>query len=176
MTEISKEYAEALFMLAAEKNKCREYRDELSNICKIFEKETDLMSVLRSPVIPLSERLTLIDQAFSDNFGEHIVSCIKLLCERGRIELLFEVSDALCELVRISENRTSATVYYAEELTDGQKEALVQKLEKLTEKKIDATYIEDRSLIGGALIEVDGKVIDGSVFGRLKRIKGVIGK
>ena len=79
-------------------------------------------------------------------------------------------------LAREAENRARATVYFVEPLNEEQKSALIEKLEKVSGKTVDARYVEDKSLIGGIKVVLDDKVLDGSISGKLSKIKGVIGK
>ena len=174
MTEISKEYAVALFMLAAEKGLVKEYSSQLSSIKALAQENPDYVNILESPAIPLSERLALIDAAFSEGYHEYIVSFIKLLCENRHIRGLCACIDEFTELARIAENRVVATVYYVEPLTKAQKEKLLIKLSKISGKKVDAVYVEDKSLIGGIKIKLEDKLLDGSLSGRLNKVKGVI--
>ena len=176
MTEISNEYAEALFTLAYENGMVSEYAKKLSELDTAISENPEYTALISSPAIPLSEKLTLIDSAFADSMPEYIVSFLKLLCENKRFEILHEAIEDFHSIVRMSENRTSAKVYCAEQLSDQQKAALVDKLSKILGKKVDAEYILDDSLIGGVKIVADGRVIDGSVKSRLNKLKGVIGK
>ena len=52
-------------------------------------------------------------------------------------------------------------------LTEAQAEALKQKLEKLSGKKISLSLKTDPSLLGGVRVELEGKELDGTVKGRL---------
>ena len=65
MTEISREYAEALFLLACE-NKCAdEYGKALELIKSVFGENPEYTVFLASRSIPLSERIQALDEAFS---------------------------------------------------------------------------------------------------------------
>ena len=173
MTQTAKGYASALFMLASENNCCGEYAEHLSQVKKLIEDAPDYIRFLESPAIPLSERLGAIDDAFG-TMPEHIVSFLKILCENGRIIHILECIEEYNELLKISENRTVATVYYVQPLTEEQKTALINKLCNISGKIVDAVYIEDTSLIGGIKVLLDDKTIDGSIANRLNKAKGVI--
>ncbi len=173
MTQIAKEYASALFMLASENGCCSEYAEHLAHVEFLVKETPEYINFLESPAIPLSERLGAIDEAFG-TMPEHIVSFIKILCENGRILHLSNCITGYNELLKMAENKTVATVYYVEPLTDEQKSALVSKLCALSGKTVEAEYIEDTSLIGGIKILLDDKTIDGSIANRLKKAKGVI--
>lgn len=173
MTQTVKEYASALFMLASENNCCGEYAKHLSQVKALIEEAPEYVRFLESPAIPLSERLGAIDDAFG-TMPEHVVSFIKILCENGRIAHILDCIDEYNELLKSSENRTVATVYYVEPLSEEQKTALLNKLCAVSGKIVEAVYIEDTSLIGGIKVLLDDKTIDGSIANRLNKAKGVI--
>ena len=174
MADLSKEYASALFSLAYEKNLVNEIKEDLENIKVAIKQNPEYLDILSSPALTLSQRLSLIDEAFG-NRNKYTVSFLKLLCENREIMTLGETIDEFFLLVKELENRAVAKIYYAFELTGEQKEKLVCKLKSITKKEIDPIYIEDKGLIGGIKIELDGRVLDGSLSTRLNNIKGVIG-
>ena len=174
MNDISREYAEALFMIAEENGKVEDYFDKLLLIKKVTAENPDYLLLLDSPAIPRSKRLATIDEAFSEDFPEYIISFLKLLCENGRIMYLSDCIKEFEELKDLADNRAKATVYSVVPLDESQKELLCKKLQKITGKFIDAEYIEDRSLLGGIKVEVDGKTLDNSIEKRLQTAKGVM--
>lgn len=174
MTQISKEYATAIFSLATENNAVDEYEKNLKEIGNIFKENYDYIRVLESPAIPLSERISFIDEAFGNACTENLVSFIKVICENGHIKEICSCIDEFCNLVRIYKNRTVATVYYVEPLTDEQKTALIKKLQKISGKVIEPQFIKDENLIGGIKVQIDDKIFDGSIKNRLNKAKGVI--
>lgn len=174
MTQTNKEYASALFSLATENNSVDQYEKSLMEIEDIFKENPDYIKVLESPAIPLSERISFIDKAFASTYTEYLVSFLKVLCENGHIAQIVSCIEAFCDLVRIYKNRTIATVYYVEPLSVEQKTALIEKLQKISGKVIEPEFIKDESLIGGIKVQIDDKIIDGSIKNRLNKAKGVI--
>lgn len=174
MMQTDKEYAEALFMLALEEQKTDEYLDYLKVVRSLLEENADYIEFLASPAIPLKERKQAIEQAFGNNMSEYIVSFLKLLCQNGRIRILKDSIDEYSKLVLSVSNRAVVNIFSAIPLSDEQKKALCEKLEKSTGKSVEPMYIVDESLIGGIKIEIDGKTYDGSIKHRLYDIKDVI--
>ncbi|MBQ4107901.1 MAG: ATP synthase F1 subunit delta [Clostridia bacterium] len=173
MADLSKEYTAALFSLAMENGLVDEFKQELGEIKDLIDE--DYILVLSSPALSLSMRLDMIDEAFG-TMHEYVVSFMKLLCENGQISILPEAINEFFLLCHELENRVTAKIYYVKEPSEAQKARLEDKLSKMTGKKIDALYIEDSALIGGIKIELDDRIIDGSLSARLSNIKGVIGK
>lgn len=174
MIQTEREYAEALFTLAAEENAAEEYLDSLGMLRQLFEENPDYAEFLNSPAIALSERLASIDEAFEGKMPEYVVSFLKVLCENGKMRTVTGCIDEFIKLAREFSNRAVATVYSAVELSGEQKNSICKKLEKLTAKSIDPIYIIDESLIGGIKVEVDGKTFDSSIKHRLGEIKDVM--
>ena len=79
MAEITKEYAEALFMLACEINSEREFLSSLEEISKVFEENTELSDFLCAPNIPFKAQSETIENIFSDSHHEYIVSFLLLM-------------------------------------------------------------------------------------------------
>lgn len=170
MKQTNKEYAEALFALAKESNRVKEYSFHLQEIYSLIKENSGYTEYLSSPAIPLSERLNAIDEAFADRMPEYIVSFLKLLCENGRIT---ELNDSIVEFFKLEmldSNTVNITVYSSIPLDDVQKEKLCKKLEAKHQKSIKATYVEDKNLIGGIKIVMDDKVLDGSIQRQLKEV------
>lgn len=174
MMQTDKEYAEALFMLAAEEKQVEEYLADLKSIQQLIRENPAYIEFLASPAISLQERLAAIDEAFAGKVPAYIEYFLKLLTEGGRIRLLDGCIGEFERLVMQLARRAPATVYTAAELTDEQKEALCRKLEARIGKGIDPVYVLDRSLIGGLKIEIEGKTYDGSVKHRLREVKEVM--
>ncbi len=174
MTEISKEYGTALFMVACEENKQKSYAEALEAIQEAFLENPQYQELLASPSIPLNERLSVIDTVFADSVPEHILSYLKLLCEKGRISYFMESVQAYKELFDASQRVSNAKITSAVELTEDEKQKIITKLEILLKGKVQAEYFVDGDLLGGFIVETDGKILDGSLRRRLHEIKGVI--
>lgn len=174
MIQTDREYATALFELAVEEGTVEEYLDALRVIKKLVEENYEYTDFLSSPAIPLKERIDAIDEAFGKSFPENVTSFVKILCENARVRTLVGCIDEFSKLTMVMSNMTTANVYSAVALSDEQKKNVCKKLEKLTGKIVEPSYIIDESLIGGLKIEVEGKTYDGSIKHRLSDLKDVM--
>ena len=173
MTEISNEYGTALFSLALEVKSEKEYFDCLKVISDNLKAEPDYLEFLSCPSIPIDERVSAIDAAFS-SMPEHIVSFMKILCEKGRIGCFEECFEIYGKLLSEHEKRINAKVTSAVELSEDEKASLKEKLEKMSGNKTLIEYTVDKSIIGGLIVEMDGKIMDSSLRKHLKDVKDVI--
>lgn len=174
MAEIGKEYGTALFMLACEENEKRSYAAALEDVKDTFLRYPQYPELLSSPGIPLKERLGIIDETFDGRLPEHVISYLKLLCEKGRIACFMESVDEYKALLDASEHIASAKITSAVELTESEKQKLICKLEATEKCKVEAEYFVDSALLGGLIVEMDGRIMDGSLRHRLQDIKEVM--
>lgn len=174
MTEIGKEYGTALFMLACEENAQNEYAEALERLKAVFLENLGYQDFLSSPSIPLGERLSAIEAAFAGSVPENVLSYLQLLCEKGRISCFLESVGEYKALLDASQRVSNAEVTSAVEITEEEKKRLQEKLEKLCEGKVNIKYEIDPAVLGGLIIEMDGKVIDGSLRNRLREVKEVM--
>lgn len=176
MTEISKEYAEALFALAREEGKEAEFLAALRAINDEFLAFPEYSALLSAPNIPAEERRGLMEQAFAASVPEYVLSCVELLMDKGRLNLLGECLKEYEKLYQALCAMSKARVVSAVALTEDEKKALIAKLEKMTRRQVEASYEIDAAILGGVIVHLDDKVLDGSVRHKLKELKEVIGK
>ncbi|MDO5478579.1 MAG: ATP synthase F1 subunit delta [Clostridia bacterium] len=175
MKAIINEYAEALFSIAAESGELDAFSNELSEMKKLISKNEGYTEFLSCPSLPLSERLSAIDEAFL-SFHHNIVSFLKLLTEKGRIKDLSSCIDEFNNMLLAFRNTETVKVYSRVPLTDEQKAKLIEKLSEKYKKNINAVYETDEALLGGIKIVAGDMLIDGSIKKGLKDLKEVIEK
>lgn len=177
MTQQSKEYAEALFMLAGEEGGDKAaYLAGLSTVLQFLESEERYALLLSSPAIPAPERVEAFREAFSSVLPETVLSFLCLLVERGSISLLPECKAHFEGLFLEEKAISPAKVVSAVELTTAEKEHLRAALEKRCGHQVTVEYAVDGSLLGGITVELDGQLLDGSLRSRLHDVKEVIDK
>lgn len=96
------------------------------------------------------------------------------MAENGRLALLPEVAELFEAFKRDAEAVLKVTVTTAMALEDAQVEALKSALKRRYERTIELVQHVDAHLIGGAIVDVDGEVIDGSARGRLDQLASVL--
>lgn len=173
MTQTEKEYAGALFEIAAQEQRTEEFGEALDTVDSVISESPEYIELLVSPAIPLRERIEAVEQAFG-SLPTDVVSFLKLLCENGRIRSLPQCIEEYRRMAMALSGKAYAGIYSAVALSDEQKRAVCAKLEKMTGKKIEPVYTVDESLIGGLRIEIEGRTYDGSVRHRLQELKDVI--
>lgn len=174
MMETGREYAQAMFMIAKENNTEKDFIDSFDLVSGVFDANPSYMNFLSSVNISKKERTDAIDEAFKVYVPEHVLSFLKILCERERITSYNECVKEFKMLYDASVKSVSAKVVSAVALDEEQKTKIITKLEAMKGCTAVAELLTDPSLIGGMIIEMDGCVIDSSLKSRLSEVKEVI--
>ena len=162
-------YADAAFEIATRDGTIETWRRDLDGAAAELE-GTELMAVLANPALSLEQRTDVARKVF-DGLSAPARNLILLLVRRGRIEQLPRVA---AEFRRLDDRRqgiTNATATSAMPLTDTEVRALTARLEQMTGGRIALQTDVDEGLIGGLVVRVGDRLIDGSVRGRLERLR-----
>jgi len=100
-----------------------------------------------------------------------VTNFVRLVAEKGRGGELAEMSAELEDLVARSQNRLTVELTTSYELADDEAQSIVQTIEKASGRKVDAVRTVDPSLIGGIVLQIGSHRADGSVRGRLERLR-----
>lgn len=167
MTQTARVYGGSLYELAVDEQLVEAIMEQMEQVREIFRENPDYMKLLCEPSLPKGERTGLVESAFGTQAERYLVNFIKILCERN---ILREYSGC-CEEYRRRYNAdhgiAEAVVTSAVVLSEDQMEALKQKLEKISGKKISLTQKKDPAVVGGLCVELEGRLLDGTVQSRL---------
>ena len=173
MTNKSKEYAEALFLLSEENGETAAVAAAVETVTAALADNPAYVEFLSSPAIPKAERLEAAAAAFA-SLPETVLSFVLLLCERGRIREWDTCAAEFAALCRNAQQVCAARVTSAVPLTDTEKQQLNDKLNTMSHKTVTVQWVVDASLLGGVIVEMEDKVLDGSLRHRLQEVKEVM--
>lgn len=174
MSDCNKEYAEALFALAAEQENEAAYLAALEQVCDVIREHPAYGELLACPSLPSKEKDLLLEQAFGQLLPPQVLAFLQLLCAKGHSRLLEECVKDYRQLYEDAIARATAYVTSAVALTDKQQESLRQRLEQTSGRTVRLSCTVDKTLLGGIRVELDGKVLDGSLKHRLYDMKEVM--
>lgn len=173
-TDRAKEYATALFTIALEQNAAKAYAAALEYAVTTLKGNPDYLEFLCAPNIPKSERILSLEKVFGASVPENVLSFLKLICEKDRVRILETCLHEYMKLYNESKRVSWAHVTSAVPLTAEQKTALRLKLEKQSGRNVLLECTVDKTMLGGVVVEMDGKILDGSLRRRLQEVKEVI--
>ena len=163
-------YARALFQAAQDAGRVDAVAGELAAIAAAMDEVPELRAFLRNPQIDPAGKASVLEQ-LTAGADELVRNFVRLVAEKGRAGELPEVSAELDALVAKAQNRLAVELTTSYELSDDEAASIVQTIEKSSGRTVDATRSVDPSLIGGIVLQIGSHRADGSVRGRLERLR-----
>ncbi len=167
---VARPYAKAVFEFALEKGELAKWSTMLEALA-IISLDADVVRIIDEPGIETSQVVKLIKSIAGkhlDKFGENFV---ELLAENKRLTALSEVKAIYESLKSEHEKQLVVDVISFSPLSSAQSKSMVEHLTAKLKREVSLNVSIDSSLIGGAIIRAGDFVIDGSVKGKLEKLK-----
>jgi F-type H+-transporting ATPase subunit delta len=170
-TRVAHRYAAALFSIAVRDDTVDVIADDLTLVESFVRDVANLRAVLLQPLISEAQKLNLLSDAFGDRTTATTLNFLYLLVRKRRENLIDETIVEYRKLADEKANRVSAQVQSAIPLSAEQVDAITKALEKRTGKSVKVTTQVTGDIIGGLLVRLGDHVIDGTIRGRLVRVR-----
>lgn len=164
-------YGNALFELAVEENKVDVLLDEAKALLDIFAKSPDFIKLLDHPQMSKQEKKAVVQTTFGGRLSTEMEGLIAIVVEKGHSSKLSSVLSYFIKCVKKYKNIGVASVTSAVALSAAQKAAIENRLIETTGyEKMEMSYQEDPSLIGGLVIRIEDRVVDSSIKTKLEKL------
>ncbi|ANB61657.1 F0F1 ATP synthase subunit delta [Anoxybacteroides amylolyticum] len=168
---VAKRYALALFQIAQQQQLLDRFEAEIRIVKQVFAAQPDFLAVLTHPKLSLDKKKALIKETFAA-LSVPVQNTLLLLLDRHRIDIVGSLADEFVALANEARGVAEAIVYSARPLSEAEKRALVDVFAKKVGKAtLHIENIVDSSLIGGVKLRIGNRIYDGSVSGKLERLK-----
>ena len=173
MAVIAQRYAQALADLVARGAAPADtVRRELRELADMLAESAPLRQVLASPAVAWEQKRALLQQLAARAQVSTLASNFLLVAaQRGRIGMLPEMERAFEQLLLQQQGIVQAEVSSARALSGGERAAIEAALAQQLGRKLDTRYRTDPELVGGFVARVGDQVFDGSLRGRLQRLR-----
>jgi F-type H+-transporting ATPase subunit delta len=145
---------------------------ELSEMTGLLQESAELRNVLQNPAVEHSQKLALLDAIVKRMGASKILrNFVAVLIDNKRIDQIEDITEQVKQELERRAGIAEAKVTSFRVLSEAEKKSLEKRLAAVTGKTVRATYSEEPGLLGGAVVRVGSTIYDGSVRGRLQRIK-----
>jgi F-type H+-transporting ATPase subunit delta len=168
----SLQYATALADIALQQGAADPVWRQLSDFVGTYGESAELRNILANPSVERETKHKVIEALAARMGASRIVrNFLFVVTDNQRTHLLPEMLQTFEAVIRQRQGMAEAEVTSAAELTATQKASLLQTLERLTGKKIQAKYSLDAALLGGARVRIGDTIYDGSVKNQLNQMR-----
>jgi F-type H+-transporting ATPase subunit delta len=167
---IARPYAKAAFEAALPSRAFAQWSAGLSVATEIVV-DPRVAELVKNPELPAPTVADFIIGVAGDKLDAHMQNFVRVLAENHRLPLLPEIL-AHFEVMRAdAENTVDVEVISAVKLDPAQADKLAGALNTRLKRRVNMRNSVDPSLLGGAVIHAGDLVIDGSLKGRLQRLR-----
>jgi len=168
----SLQYANALADVALAQGAADPALKQLKDFVAAYAESAELRNVLANPAVPKEEKHSVIEKIAARLGANKIIrNFLFVIVDHHRTHILPEILETFQDVVRQRAGIAEAEISSAVELSAAQKKRFAQILERLTGKKIEATFSLDPALLGGAVVRVGDTIYDGSVRNSLNEMR-----
>lgn len=171
INQLSSKYAQAIYELAAEKNLLDQVEAQLGLIASTLETHSDLATFLYHPRVLAQAKKEMLGKIFEQDVTDFVLKFLMLIIDKRRETVLPAIIREYVRLANDARNIIEAAVTTALPLDDKQQTALKNKLGLVTGKTIVLKMQIDKAIIGGVIVQIGDKLIDGSVARQLEIMK-----
>jgi F-type H+-transporting ATPase subunit delta len=147
----------------------------LSDFLATWDGSAELREIFESPAIPATQKIAILDKLNTKlGLQKELRNLIAVLIHNDRIAHVKEVAAAYRAELEERQGIREAEIITARELPEDERATLLAGVGKLAGAKIQPTFKLDKSILGGTVVRIGSTVYDGSVRGRLERLKEVL--
>jgi len=168
----ARRYSQAVFRIALDSKELNRWQSDLRKIASLA-KDAALFALLENPEVSFDNKAKVLSERLGD-INPLALKLVSLLVTKGKLGMIGDIADEYQRLVdnyRGIEGAEVAEVTTALPLDDEDKLRLAQRLTSLVGKPVVLKPKVDSRLIGGVIIRVGDKLIDGSIRNKLLTLK-----
>jgi F-type H+-transporting ATPase subunit delta len=162
-------FAEVIFET---KLNAKEVQKQLGDFGAAWHESRELREFFLDPSFPLEQKVAFLDKLNAKlRMSQQTRNFIAVLIRNDRIAGFDDVAAELRREINQQLGISEAKVVSARKLDEKERGDLEKQIADLTGGTVEAQFEEDSSLLGGAVVQVGSTVYDGSVRGRLNRLR-----
>ncbi len=170
-----KRYAEALISISSSQDAMEGYQQELTALSRIYRDEASFREFLLDPGTDIALKKDAVTSIFGGRVRVELVDLLLLLADKGSMSNLPGIANEYALMADEKRNILNIEITAYEQLDKTQLDLLSEKLRKqFGATSVKSTVSIDSSLLGGLRIKIGDKLIDGSVAGSLKTLRGLL--
>lgn len=169
LSTLARPYAEAVFRLAREANDLGGWAARLELLAQIVA-DSRMSAYLADPLVGASQAAASVAAVAGEHLGTAGANFVQVLADAGRLFLLPEILAQYQALKDDAEGVLEADIVSALPLDRAQIDSLVAALRSRFGREVHVRVAVDAELIGGAVVRVGDRIMDGSVKGRLEQM------
>lgn len=167
---LARRYSQALFEIASDTG-LDQIDADLRELTKMVEENREVKDTLLHPHISMMDKKAVMDKLMGEDFGDITRRFLYLLIDRRREHLLPIIQREFTRLADEARQVVEAKILSAVALDEKRLGELKKAIERMTGKDVRVVCEVQAELIGGVLIQIGDRVIDGTIAHALDKMR-----
>ena len=172
----ARRYSQAIFRMALEKKDINRWQSDLRKASSLM-KDSALFSLIANPQVKVDQKSKTLSQRLGD-VNPMVIKLLLLLAAKSRLALIDDIAEeyqASVDNYRGIEGTEVAEVTTAIPLDDDYQLKVAERITEIIGKPVLLKPKVDPGIIGGIIIRVGDKLIDGSLRSKLAALRKDLG-
>ena len=145
---------------------------QLNDFLGTWDGSAELRDLFANPAVAAAQKVAILDKLNAKlGLQKELRNLLAVLINNDRIGQVHEVAAAYRAALQERQGIQQAEIVTARELSEPERSALLESVGKLAGTKVEASFKLDTAILGGTVVRIGSTVFDGSVRGRLERLK-----
>lgn len=145
---------------------------QLQDFLGTWDGSAELRELFVNPAVTALQKVAVLDKMNATlGLQKEVRNLLAVLINNDRIGQVHEVADAYRTELQERQGIRQAEVVTARELGESERKTLLAGIGKLAGARVEASFKLDKSILGGTVVRIGSMVYDGSVRGRLERLR-----
>jgi F-type H+-transporting ATPase subunit delta len=168
---LARRYSSALFAVAHDANAVEAVVREIDAIVAALASDPALQEFFGSPVIDRAQKTQILQSTVHGRVGEVVENFLILLVRKRRENLLPTIARQMHELLDADAGRSAAEIATPTPLGPSDLADLARRLSRVYKRTIVPQAKVTPELLGGMIVQVGDRYVDGSVSGKLEEVR-----
>ena len=160
---VAAKYALALFNVALKRNELDAVGSDLLSVVALNQAQPRFGRTLESPTVTTDFKRQLLASALKGRVSPTTFSTLNLMLDKNRIGFMNELAEDFARLLRKHRGVVRAVAWAPAPLEAAQVNRLKASLSRISGKTIELDSRVDEKLLGGVVVNLEDKILDGSV-------------
>lgn len=161
-SQVGRRYSKAIFEIAEEKNQVKEIYEMLNSAMVLYRTDKEFKNFILNPLIDIEQKKSVLNEIFGKDNSKNLNILLYIL-DKGRMNCIKYIVTEYLKIYYKKNRILNVKAIFTKELTDEQKKKLIDKLSQKTGKEINLEVKIDKDILGGGIIKIGDKIIDGSI-------------
>jgi len=172
--QLATKYAKAIYELAAESHMLDKVETQLRLVESTLNTYSDLSTLIYHPRVLAQAKKETLTKIFGQDLTDIVLKFLLLLVDKRRETVLPAIIREYVILANEARNIVEAEVTTTIPLDSHQQTALINKLSLVTGKTIVLKTQINKAIIGGIIVQIGDKLIDGSITRQLQMLRNTL--